>query len=201
MYMDINMSYKFVFKSGFETLNGIYTVTQKLTYDEVILAGVDLIENLYAKVNKDPADWDADLPSYRYNDFFKLEVPSDSVKTEILYIPEGIIEGYPDPNIHEYAKLTLVADLGEHTTLAEIEALKTEVQELLETNYGITYVPKIVTYKKNWLTDVEYKVITDAREVAKGTIINYRSLSLKLQQQLNEANAKIIALEQIITNP
>ena len=201
MYMDINKTYAFNFKSGFETLNGIYTVTQKLTYDEIILAGIDLIEELYAKVNKDATDWDADLPTYRYNDFYKLEIPTENVQTEHIYIPEGIIAGYPDPNIHEYAKLTLVADLGQHTDITEIEAIKTEVKELLETNYGIVYEPKIVTYEKEWMTESDYDDIVTARENAKGTIVNYRSLSLELTEQLAEANAKIVALEQIITNP
>jgi len=199
--MDINMSYNFAFKSGFETLNAIYTVTQKLTYDEVILAGIDLIENLYAKVNKDAADWDTDLPTYRYDDFYKLEIPNDGVQTETIYIPEGIIDGYPDPNIHEYAKITLVADLGEHQDIVELTAMKTEVKELLETNYGISYDPKLVTYNKIWLTETEYENIVSDRLIVKGTVINYRSLSLELAQQLANANAKIIALEQIITNP
>ena len=201
MYIDLNETYKFTFKTDFQSMNGIYKVVQKMTYDEVILAGIDMVEKLYSRVDKDAVAWDEDIKTYRELPFYKLEEPGVNVDVKYLYMPEALIDGYPDPNIHEYAKLTLVTDLGEHTDDAVVSDIIAAVKDLLTTAYGIDNDPKLVTYKQSWLTDQEYAAIVAGREATKTGAVNYRAESLRLAQELANAQTKIQALEQIIANP
>lgn len=201
MYIKIDESFQFTFTPDFSILDGVYLVKRKSTYDELLKDGIDMVASLYSKVGKTQDDWDTDLPTYRNDIFYMIEAPNEDLDAETFYIPEGIIDGYPDPNIHEYGRLSIMANLGTHADKALLSNLVIDLQTILQTNYGITTTPRVVVYDTTWLSEDAYAAIVAAREAAKGTIINYKSESVRLEQELVNAQTRIAALEQIIANP
>ena len=201
MYIDIDAAFKFIFTPDFSSLDGVYKVVQSLTYDEILASEIDMAIDLYARVNKTAEDWEADAESYRKDIFYKLEVMNGELEEDSFHIPISIVRDYPDPNIHEYGKLSIMVDLGPHADEDKMNSLIIDFQTILETNYGIASTPRLVVYDRTWMSETDYEVIDAAREAAKGTIINYKSESVRLEQELVAARAKIDALEQIIISP
>ena len=51
------------------------------------------------------------------------------------------------------------------------------------------------------MTEDEYISIKNAREALQGAVINYKSETTRLEEELVQARSRIDALEQIISNP
>ena len=200
MYIEVNESYKFEFIEDFNALNGFYKVVQKMTYDEMLEANVDMANGLYALVNKTEQDWARDADSYRDGFIYKIEELNSEFETKILYVPELILNGAPDANIHKYGKLSLMVNLGAFKDPEQLSSLIIDIKNILETNYGITNEPIVSIYDKVWMSDMDYSYVELARNMHKGTVVNYYSEALKLSQELIDQKARCEALEQIIIN-
>lgn len=198
MNIETDKVYLFKFKPGFESLDGIYKVTHQLNYEEILEENIDLYKELYEKVNKTRQDLDQDIENYKDDVFFKLEKPGDTVEPFYFYIPETLLNQYPDSNVAEYNKVMMTIDLGLFANPDILTSLITAVSEIISTNQGITVQPVLMTYGKQWMLTADYEQLEQNRENAKGNIINYFSECNRLTDELNKAQARIQALEDII---
>ena len=73
MNVEVGETYKFSFDTDYNTLNGIYKVLSLVSYDQILLDDVDLIESLYGLVGKSDTDLATDLPTIKEEAFYSLE--------------------------------------------------------------------------------------------------------------------------------
>ena len=195
MSIELGHAYEFSFKTGFESLNGIYRVTHALSYNSVLEAEADLLANLYAPAGKDQDDLDTDLPTISQDSFYTLVSTTDA---SVIYMPASYIIGIPIPDVREYALLMLNIDLGAIADPALLQSVRDSVVQILEGGYGITNEPVVMQYDSKWMSESTYEAIEKVRERTKTGIQNYYTLSLRQAETIAEKNAKIAALETLV---
>lgn len=195
MSIELGHAYEFRFKTGFESLNGIYRVTHALSYDSILEAEADLLTNLYAPAGKDQDDLDTDLPVISKDSFYTLVSPADA---SVLYMPSRYIVGIPIPDVREYAKLMLNIDLGVISDPALLQSITDSIAQILQGAHGIVSPPVVMQYDTEWMSESTYDAIVTAREASKTGIQNYYTLSLEQAVTIAEKNAKIAALETLV---
>ena len=199
-------TYKFICKSGFEKLDGIYTVLSLQSYYDINLEDIDLFSFFYKKADKSQEEWDNDKSIYTQATFGKLEDISNS--SNIIYIPivddintqASILKEYPISDIVEYSRMMLNIDLGPSDDPSYMESLILSVAEIIAYSQGIKVMPRILVYDKVWLTDDEYEKIVEERAKNKRNTVNYFSEAKRLGNRVSSDGTKIIALETIIND-
>ena len=197
-YLELNKIYHIQCVTPFSTLDGVYEVVQKKTYAELIRDGIDMVADCYEKVNLTADDWEADAVNMQQDTFYKLEYPSDQLIRPHIWLPDSKIASYPDSNIFRYKKLMLMVNLGIFDNADGLTSAMTTIKNLLSTNLGIDCDPRATAYEDIWLSAPQYEAIEDARDTLRGTVINYISENNRLVNDLNKANARIAALEDLV---
>lgn len=195
MFTIPGVTYKLTFITGFEELDGLYTVMQLLSNEEMVINGYS-VEDTYTELGKTEDEFIVDKPTYFNNVYLKIK----SIETDKEYfISELMIANIPDFSAKKYYNLGLLVDLGVFGHQDDISGLSLTVKTLLETNYGIVSNPIIMTHGKDvWLTDEEYNTIKENRELAKGVIENANSIINKQLTELTELRQKVIDLENLL---
>ena len=93
----------------------------------------------------------------------------------------------------------LVTDLGVYDNADQLSSTIDTLQNLLHTNIGIDVNPTVNAYDDIWMSKTDYENIESDRETVKGTVVNYITENNKLTQQLLRANARIAALEELVS--
>lgn len=189
------VTYKLTFHEGFEELNGLYTVLQLLSNEEMISQEYTL-EDTYLAIGKTEEEFDMDKPKYRDNTFVKIL----SIETEVEYfISELMLLNIPDFSVKPYYNLGLLVNLGSFTHVDDVSGMSLTIKTVLETNYGIVSDPIVMTHGKQvWLTDSEYLDILDTRAQLKQTIENPNSVIKKQNQLITELLRRNAALETLL---
>lgn len=107
--------------------------------------------------------------SYANYPIYKLVDVVD--KTDIIYVPELAINGFPEVDINEYSDITLAIRLGYFQETAMLDPLLQSIKDKLAL-YGIQYdnVNAVITDTK-WMSTPEYEEIKEARAPGTRTII------------------------------
>ena len=113
MNLTINKHYELTFDStenqDFSGLNGIYFVARTLVYKDIVLEGIDMVEFLYGRVDKNEADWERDVVNYINDVFYQLISTADE---SVVWVPVSLLVGFPNAEVKEYKKVMLTTDLG-----------------------------------------------------------------------------------------
>ncbi len=196
VYMDTVQIFKF--KPDFISLDGVYKVTQCLTYGEIVDQQFNMVEELYGKVGKNATDWTNDVSNYIDDKFYKLESLGNVLDPEIVYIPESIIDTYPDSNVKEYTKVMMMINLGVFHNPTLLTTINTKIKELLQSETGILVEPILSVYEKVWMSDTTYASIELNREDTKKCISNLFTENKKLIDEVARLNNKVASLESIL---
>ena len=192
---DIDQICRFTFVASWAALDGIYKLTQQLSFNEIKNSDIDLVATTYTLANKTAGDYENDLPTFTDLTFLKLQ----KVDTEtVIYVPSTFISKIPEYDIHARTKLVLTLDLGVFNDISEIDTISNTIKSIISTSYGIIEDPVIFSYGTEYLSDREYSDIEDARELNKTTVVNYYSETQRLIEELNNAKNKIIAYESLL---
>jgi len=197
-YLELNKIYYFQCVSQFSTLNGIYEVIQKKTYPELISDGIDMVALCYDKAGLTSDDWDADAESMQNDVFYKLAAPSDNLDQPFIWLPDSKIAAYPDSSVYRYKKLMVMLNLGIFEDSNELSSSMQTIKNLLLANHGISTDALVTKYSDIWLTEAQYDNVVQSRDSLKGTTVNYISENNRLVSELNQANARIAALEALV---
>lgn len=196
MNIDIGNTYGFRFKAGFTSLNGIYTVTHGLSWDSILLEEVDLFATLYQKAGKTTGDLEADYADLPVESFYRLVNVTDNTE---VFMPKSYIIGIPVPDVFEYQKLMLTVDLGLFAEPDTLATIRNTVGQVLEGQLGTTTDVNVVIYGSQWMTEGDYEQIVEDRAAARTGVINYYSEVLKKDIVITKLNARIAALEEIVS--
>lgn len=189
---------KFVFKTKYVSLNGIYKVTSKYTFEELVDQGIDLFKEVYDKIGLDQPTYEADYDSFKDVSFVKLQSVTD--EENITYITKSFLEKNPDPNVYPYLELAFAVNIGVFDNVSKIEWIKDQIKQNLAKVTGEEIEPDLFDLTEKWMTTAEYKVIDDARQANISNISNH----YMDKEALLKENAKLKTLvkyyEQTIIN-
>jgi len=186
------VTYKLTFVTGFEELDGLYTVMQVLSNEEMVIKSYS-VEPTYSALGKTDDEFVVDKPTYFNDPYIKIR----SVETEVEYFVSTLmLENIPDFSAKKYYNLGLLVNLGVFGSKDDISGINLTIKTLLETNYGIVCNPIVMTHGKDvWMTDDEYTAVKDARTEAKGTIVNANTIINQQATELTTLRQRVIALE------
>jgi hypothetical protein len=202
---EVNTVYKFTFKVPFNYLNDIYRVNQILEYDEFARLDIDLYAHLYPSGMYTYTDYLTHLETYRLEPVYKITHPNVTLQTDLekaqekeIYIPKNIISNSPDPNVRAYSDLVLAVRIGPLKDVDKLTYIKSVIQENILYSTGINADIKLAALNINWLTDDEYELLEADRDQASKKSIDYFAETQKLQQQLLNVEAELLAYKTAI---
>lgn len=195
MYITPGKTYKFTFVSGFEELDGVYTVLQVLSNAEMLSEQLS-VEDTYTALGKEETEFIVDKPTYVNDPFLKLV---HVVTGTEYYVSQLMIATVPDFSIKQYVNLGLLVPLGVFQTETELNGIESSVSTILKANHGITNQPIVIKHGADtWLTDMEYDNIVELRIANKETLISYYTISQQLSNENSTLRTRITQLETII---
>jgi len=163
---------------------------------------VDLVANLYTPAGvPDPDNALAD----DYLDYVNgaiLELVSANDSTVIIYAPEAVLGGVPDPMIKRYDDIMIAIDIGPIASPNEVTWLVGELNEISRKVTGTANNTRIMVDGNRpsvWLTDAEYAAIVADRA---SRIESYKPMVVVIEeknQTISSLSARIAALEAYIT--
>lgn len=186
---------KFTFTEQFQKLDGVYNVTQVLSYDQALSDDIDFAKNLYAPAGLDESKYDTDVKLYKGDDVLVLVSTVDSTT---LYVFSSLVLNVPDPTVKQYDHLVLVGSLGYFKDISEISWILEEVNNTIIAVTGSDgYVDTIVdpSVKRVWLTDSEYKTLESDREAKVQKLNPLRLQYAQLLDQYNQLKIEHKALK------
>ena len=200
MYLTmIDKIYIFKFLPEYEALDGVYKVAQKLTFDEILSTGVDMMAGFYSLVGLEDDVYTADMVGFKNEVFLKLIKPSTTtLESDAIWVPSSKLKEYPNPNVKEYDRLSAIIDLDVFESAQDISVLITMVHDLIHFRFGIDESIDIVKYDSVWYTNEMYEELLETRENAKADMDNPLVQVNELNAELTEARARIAALEAIL---
>lgn len=218
MNIELGKVYFFKLISKFDKLDAIYKVLDILAYSRILEEEHDLVESLYSHIGEDKPELNLEIAGYVEHPFYLLEDQA----TRIVFCVPGPIVLSADNNVGEYHATMLAIDLGLLRDPAYAHPLAAIVEAAIESNFGgaltvdengdpldpaviLTAKSSIQVYSKKWLKSDDYSRIVADRKAAiaiartGGTPVSIVKRNRELSKQLDEANVRILLLEQALT--
>lgn len=171
----------YTFTTEFATLNGIYALTELMTYDKAVASGVDFLASLYTPAGVSSAQFTIDAPNYAQDNVLVLTPVTGSTQTTVIYAPESIIAMIPDSMIGCYNNLAIGIPLGLFDNNAQLTWVLNEINSILTATLGINNPATLYSL------GVEYQKISDYEALVaqrKSAASNYITLYQQLQSQI-----------------
>ena len=160
---EVGTTCKYTFTNEFESLNGIYTLTLKETYETAIANGVDFVKSLYTLANLTETDYQNDWKNYQNKTILQLESINDP--SVIIYAPEPIVALVPDPTIRQYNDIYIGVVLGifGQEDSDKISWILGQLNNLAQSITGTTNSSHIFSSNKVWMAEADYAAIQAGR--------------------------------------
>lgn len=189
MIIVTNHVYDFTFKSALNKWNGIYRVNAILSYAEMVSLNLDLFTLTYQPNSLTEDNFNTDLDQIRTGKIVKLISVTD--ETVIHYVPEHLFDLVPDGSVQQYYRLGLAVNLGVFDDPEQLNVIKTEVEQVVNSMLGVTDSVVIYTVNSAWMTTAEYKTLEDARKAAVTRVRNHYTDKLDLIRQIDSLKTLI----------
>jgi hypothetical protein len=170
MYPKLKEICKFVFQDRFSNYNGIYEVASIATFNEWYDSGIDIFATLYEPVGLTKVEYAADIDTLRNYSIYKL-INLETKK--LIYIPMEYTAEVPDPSVKTYQKIGIAVEIGIFKDPNKIIWIKNYIKEAIEAVSGTEKSPKLFQVKKVWLTDDEYTIIENERNISVQATTNH----------------------------
>lgn len=199
MFIKPGVTYRLTFVSGFESLNGLYTVSKLLSHEEMLINEFSILD-FYLAVGKTETEFLADKLDYINYDYIKITSITD--ETKIYYTNALLLQNIPDFSAQPYQQLGIAINIGIYEDENDVIGITNAIKTLLESNYGIVCTPSLFSHNaKQWLTDAQYQAIVDERLAHKTVVVNEHMLLNQLSIENASLRAKIASLESFLLPP
>ena len=190
MLIAVNYSYEFSMNSELSAWDGIYTVNSILSYADMLTQNLDLFALTYKPNNLTQDNFNGDLAQIRTERIIKMT--SVTSATLVRYIPEHFFNKIPDGSVQKYFHLGLAIDLGTFADANQLNALRSDVEEVVAAMAGVSNKTVVYTIDNKWMTEAEYAAIDTTRKAAITRVQNNFTDKLALTNQ-------VAALKTLIT--
>lgn len=180
----IDKKYYFSFHADIATLNGVYSVSAIMNYEEVeaFLAGP--VQDIYLAANKLDLYVAQQLNNkFRDEVYYKLE-SVENVET-IFYMPDSLIVEYPLEDFKEIFKYMFLCEVGIIDNPQDLEAAVPLINQTIWQALGIDPITMISTFGKSYLSPAVIKAHTDTRLLNKQATTVYTQLAEARKENRN----------------
>lgn len=195
----VGAAYNFTFMVGYNKFDGIYKVARIMTYDEYVDDGGDIDTDFFTPNGKSE-EVETELDNIRSSRILKLVSPDSDDDSDPVFAPIYYLNETPDFNVKKYQNIGIVANIGITENVSDVDFIRENITEAVQSALGITPNPKLVVTKETWMTEKQYQEILKSRDESKKKVINYYSENLRLEKALSSANTKIKEYEKLIIN-
>lgn len=180
MLPDINTVSAYQFTTEFESLNGIYTLVELITYNQALATGVNFMTSLYTPAGLTQANYTTDAPSY-VNDTVLVLTSINNPTAPTLYVPQSVLALMPDSMVGCYNNVAIGVSLGLFNDQNAINVAISEINSVLEGLLGISNPAVIFSLGSQYMKVGDFDNLVAAR-VAAAT--GYNTLYEQLQAQI-----------------
>ena len=142
---------------------GVFQITNQLTYYRLLLAGIDVYQNLYLPLQISRTVYEKDRKTWMNDDVW-YELTDPSMPARIVYVPLSIISGIPDANVFEYDRSQLIIDIGVFQEPEFLAEVITDINLLMKAKFGIPTAAKLASYDKVYLPEEYYRWLEETRK-------------------------------------
>lgn len=177
---DVNTICAYTFAPRFASLNGIYKLSEILSFGESLKAGVNLVTRLYVPAGLTSADYLIDAGSYQNDAVLYLEPVNDTGVA--IYVPASLLATMPDPMVGCYNNLAIGVSLGLFADQTQLNWVINELQAIIASVLGVT-APTVRLYSLGveYMRVIDYDALVAQRAAAMSA---YKSLYQQLQEQI-----------------
>ena len=174
---------------------GVYRLESTLTYQDIVLSGIDIYQNIYVPLGLSKEVYELDKAQWSNPDvWYKLVNPMQ--KGIVYYVPLSIVKGIPDANVTEFTRYQLVTDIGIFNDPELLTELVECVNMLFRAHFGIPTAASLAAYDSIWLPNEYYDWLDEQRKqnisdfMAKNAVKYYNTLFYNEYNELAKVNAK-----------
>ena len=189
IYNEIGTTSLYTFTKPFEELNGIYTLTKTLTFDQAIAESIDFVNGLYVPAGRGEAEFQDEWRSFRDDQIFQLKSVNEN--GNLFPVPKSILDRLPDANVREFDNLYIAITLGFFDDPEQLSWLIRQLQDMATSVTGETDTVHIYSTGTEWMTDKDYQ---DLKTVREAKVEQVQPLIVTVREQQNE----ILRLRNII---
>jgi hypothetical protein len=180
MLPDLNTISDYTFTTEFTSLNGIYLLTELITYNQAIANGVDFVKSLYTPAGVASSQFATDAPNY-VNDTVLVITPANTTGGTTLYVPQSILAMMPDSMVGCYNNMAIGINLGLFDDQTQINWVISELNQILMSALGITNPAILYSLGSQYMKISDYNEQAATRAAA---ATGYNTLFEQLQAQL-----------------
>lgn len=191
---------KFTFSAPFTDLNGIYTLTQALSFEAAVADEISLFDHFYALAGQDRELFDAEWADYKADTILKLVSVADA--SVVVYAPSLTLAKVPDPQILKCQQLYLAVDLGTFQDVEEVSYMLDQIDDIAAGVSGTQKKTQLYSSGTVWLTASDYQIIVDARadritglDLQSKIITAQAATIIRLQTLVAQYEATLISLQ------
>jgi len=199
MIMQAGTTYAITLIAKFNgTLDDNYTVVMTTTFEDAIASGVSFVDKLYKPAGLTSSDYNADYNNLTHNTVYVCQSVSDS--TVLLYVPEYVISGIPDPTVRAYNRIILLVDLGVQQNDSKITPLISLFSDQVAAYIGMTNAVTPVTNSANkvYMTDAQYTSYRSALDANTTSLPSLTAQIRTLTAENNDLRDRLAAYEQAV---
>ena len=169
----------YTFTTEFASLNGIYTLTEILTYNQAIANGVDFIKSLYTPAGVAAAQFITDAVNYTNNNVLLL-TPANVKNGIPIYAPVSILAMQPDSMVGCYNKIAIGINLGLFNDQTKLTWIINEINQILTATLGINNPAVLYSLGSEYMKISDFNTQQAQRQAA---ITGYNTLYTQLLEQ------------------
>lgn len=177
---DLNTVSAYQFITEFESLNGIYTLTELITYNQAIADNVDFLTNLYTPAGLTSTQYTTDAQTYA-NDIVLVLTPIANPTGVTIYAPNSILSMMPDSMVGCYNNLAIGISLGLFDDQTTLTWVISEINSILSSALGITSPAILYSLGSEYMRVSDYNALVASRASA---ATGYDTLYEQLQKQI-----------------
>lgn len=170
----------YTFTTDFASLNGIYELTELVTYDQAIANGVDFASSLYTPAGVATTQLATDAPTYVGTTVLML-TPVNVTNGTPIYVPTPVLATTPDSMVACYNNVALGINFGLFQDQTTINWVITELNQILKATLGIDNPAILYSLGTQYMKITDFELL-QAQRAAQAS--EYNTLYSQLQSQI-----------------
>lgn len=180
----------YAFTTGFTVLDGIYTLTEIMTFSQAISNGVDFVKSLYTPADMSPSQYPIDAPSYVGTTVLML-TPANDPNGTVIFVPNTLLALQPDSMVKCVNQLAIGVNLGLFDNQDTVTWVLSELNQILMAALGIDNPAILYSLGTQYVKVTDYEAQVAARAAA-ATGYNTLYSQLVAQIQLRQDSQNLV---------
>lgn len=199
MIMQAGTSYALKLVAEFnQTLDGVYTVVMTTTFEDALASGVSFVDKLYTPGGLTESNYNTDYNTLTHTTVYVCANVTDP--NTVIYVPEPLILGIPDPTVKAYNRVFLIVDVGYVDDVSVISPLISLFNDQTVAYLGVqnAVTPSVDSTLKKYMTSAQYAAEQATLDANKTAIPSLTAQIISLTSENQDLRDRLAAYEQAV---